>query len=244
MPHYVDANRIPSSDRLKAAITRHMPAIRAEAYDRNPRAAAIAESRAPGKLEEVVGILLANAIAAHFTGPGPSSERYVVCSMGRQHYTKSRYRPECWWTVNLVERGLMGLARAHLIDIREGSWGGDATDYALTASARLALDHPTYADIGQSRGAEIVILKARPSDLELHPEDRDEGSAKDRALYVEYEDTEDTHKCQGQPKFPQLWQSNFPHLVQESVVSSARTRPAFSFSLSRYELPRMFRVTA
>jgi hypothetical protein len=50
--------------------------------------------------------------------------------------------------------------------------------------------------------------------------------------------------CQGQPKFPQLWQSSFPHLVQESVVSSARTRPAFSFSLSRYELPRMFRVTA
>jgi putative transposase len=40
-------------------------------------------------------------------------------------------------------------------------------------------------------------------------------------------------RCQGQPKFPQLWQSNLPHPVQESFASSARTSPAFSFSLSR-----------
>lgn len=39
--------------------------------------------------------------------------------------------------------------------------------------------------------------------------------------------------CQGQPKFPQLWQLNLPHPVQESFASSARTSPAFSFSLSR-----------
>jgi low temperature requirement protein LtrA len=50
--------------------------------------------------------------------------------------------------------------------------------------------------------------------------------------------------CQGQPKFPQLCKLNFPHRVHDSVVSSARTRPAFSFSLSRYELPRMLSVTA
>jgi len=47
------------------------------------------------------------------------------------------------------------------------------------------------------------------------------------------------------------WQANrgsrvkgstiFP--VQDSVVSSARTKPAFSFSLRRYELPRMLSVT-
>ena len=39
--------------------------------------------------------------------------------------------------------------------------------------------------------------------------------------------------CQGQPNFPQLCKLNFPHLVQESVVSSARTRPALSFSFRR-----------
>ena len=39
--------------------------------------------------------------------------------------------------------------------------------------------------------------------------------------------------CQGHPKFPQLWQLNLPHPVQESFASSARTSPAFSFSLSR-----------
>jgi hypothetical protein len=51
-------------------------------------------------------------------------------------------------------------------------------------------------------------------------------------------------ECQGQPKFPQLCKLNFPHPVHESFVSSGRTRPALSFSLSRYELPRMFSVTA
>jgi putative transposase len=40
-------------------------------------------------------------------------------------------------------------------------------------------------------------------------------------------------KCQGQPKFPQLCKLNLPHPVQESFASSARTRPALSFSLSR-----------
>ena len=44
--------------------------------------------------------------------------------------------------------------------------------------------------------------------------------------------------------FPKLCKLNFPHPVHESLVSSARTRPALSFSLSRYELPRMFSVTA
>ena len=39
--------------------------------------------------------------------------------------------------------------------------------------------------------------------------------------------------CQGQPKFPQVRQLNSPHPVHDSVVSSARTRPALSFSLSR-----------
>jgi transposase len=39
--------------------------------------------------------------------------------------------------------------------------------------------------------------------------------------------------CQGQPKSPQLCKLNFPHPVQDSVVSSARTNPALSFSLSR-----------
>jgi hypothetical protein len=51
-------------------------------------------------------------------------------------------------------------------------------------------------------------------------------------------------ECQGQPKFPQLCKLNFSHPVHESFVSSARTRPDLSFSLSRYELPRMFSVTA
>ena len=41
--------------------------------------------------------------------------------------------------------------------------------------------------------------------------------------------------CQREPNFPQSWESSFPHPVknQDSVVSSARTRPAFSFSFSR-----------
>jgi hypothetical protein len=39
--------------------------------------------------------------------------------------------------------------------------------------------------------------------------------------------------CQWQPKSPQARQSNSPHPVHDSVVSSARTRPALSFSLSR-----------
>ena len=45
-------------------------------------------------------------------------------------------------------------------------------------------------------------------------------------------------RCQGEPKFPQVWQSKIPHPVHASA-SSARTRPAFNFSLSRYELPRI-----
>jgi len=49
--------------------------------------------------------------------------------------------------------------------------------------------------------------------------------------------------CQRQSKFPQLRQSNFPHPVQ-TLVSSARTSPAFSFSFRRYEFPRMLSVTA
>ncbi len=50
-------------------------------------------------------------------------------------------------------------------------------------------------------------------------------------------------KCQGEPKFPQVWESKIPHPVHASA-SSVRTRPAFNFSLSRYELPRMLSVTA
>ena len=49
--------------------------------------------------------------------------------------------------------------------------------------------------------------------------------------------------CQGEPNFPHLWESEIPHPVQASA-SSGRTRPAFNFSFSRYELPRMFSVTA
>ena len=41
------------------------------------------------------------------------------------------------------------------------------------------------------------------------------------------------YECQGQPKSPQMRQLNSPHPVHDSVVSSARTRPALSFSLSR-----------
>lgn len=42
-------------------------------------------------------------------------------------------------------------------------------------------------------------------------------------------------KCQEEPGFPRLWESNFPHRVenQDSVDSAARTSPAFSFSFSR-----------
>jgi transposase len=50
-------------------------------------------------------------------------------------------------------------------------------------------------------------------------------------------------RCQGEPNFPHLWESKIPHPVQASA-SSGRTRPAFNFSFSRYELPRMFSVTA
>jgi uncharacterized membrane-anchored protein len=49
--------------------------------------------------------------------------------------------------------------------------------------------------------------------------------------------------CQREPKFPQLRESKIPHPVHASA-SSVRTRPAFNFSLSRYELPRTFSVTA
>jgi error-prone DNA polymerase len=54
-----------------------------------------------------------------------------------------------------------------------------------------------------------------------------------RLLAARARDAFDSFECQGQPKFPQLWQLNLPHPVQESVASSARTKPAFSFSLSR-----------
>ena len=49
--------------------------------------------------------------------------------------------------------------------------------------------------------------------------------------------------CQGDPRFPQVWEPKIPHPVHASA-SSARTRPAFNFSFSRYELPRMLSVTA
>ena len=49
--------------------------------------------------------------------------------------------------------------------------------------------------------------------------------------------------CQEESKFPQIWESNIPHPGHASA-SSVRTRPAFNFSLSRYELPRIFSVTA
>ena len=49
--------------------------------------------------------------------------------------------------------------------------------------------------------------------------------------------------CQGEPNFPHPWESKIPHPVQASA-SCGRTRPAFNFSFSRYELPRMFSVTA
>ena len=52
-----------------------------------------------------------------------------------------------------------------------------------------------------------------------------------------------TKRCQREPKFPQLWESKIPHPVH-APASSVRTRPAFNFSFSRYELPRMFSVTA
>ncbi|CAI4033370.1 hypothetical protein DNFV4_03806 [Nitrospira tepida] len=42
--------------------------------------------------------------------------------------------------------------------------------------------------------------------------------------------------CQGSPKFPQLWSSKTPHPGYVVVAaSSTRTKPALSFSLSRYE---------
>jgi hypothetical protein len=50
-------------------------------------------------------------------------------------------------------------------------------------------------------------------------------------------------KCQREPKFPQRRELKIPHPVH-AAVSSARTRPAFNFSFRRYELPRMFSVTA
>ena len=49
--------------------------------------------------------------------------------------------------------------------------------------------------------------------------------------------------CQGEPNFPHPWESKIPHPVQASA-SCGRTRPAFNFSFNRYELPRMFSVTA
>ena len=49
--------------------------------------------------------------------------------------------------------------------------------------------------------------------------------------------------CQWESKFPQVWELKIPHPVHASA-SSGRTRPAFNFSFNRYELPRMFRVTA
>ena len=50
-------------------------------------------------------------------------------------------------------------------------------------------------------------------------------------------------ECQGEPNFPQVWEPKIPHPVHASA-SSVRTRPAFNFSFKRYELPRMFKVTA
>jgi hypothetical protein len=38
--------------------------------------------------------------------------------------------------------------------------------------------------------------------------------------------------CQGDPKFPHLWELKIPHPVHDSV-SSVRTSPALSFSLRR-----------
>ena len=49
--------------------------------------------------------------------------------------------------------------------------------------------------------------------------------------------------CQREPKIPQIWESKIPHPGYASA-SSVRTRPAFNFSFSRYELPRMLSVTA
>jgi transposase-like protein len=49
--------------------------------------------------------------------------------------------------------------------------------------------------------------------------------------------------CQGEPNFPQMRELKIPHPVHASA-SSERARPAFNFSFDRYELPRMFSVTA
>jgi hypothetical protein len=52
-------------------------------------------------------------------------------------------------------------------------------------------------------------------------------------------------KCQREPKFHPLWElKTHPPLPGYSVGSSARMSPALSFSLSRYELPRMLMVMA
>ena len=64
-----------------------------------------------------------------------------------------------------------------------------------------------------------------------------------RAKHAAAETAPMSFLCQGDPKFPQLWELKIPHPVHDSV-SSVRTRPALSFSFSRYELPRMLRVTA
>lgn len=49
--------------------------------------------------------------------------------------------------------------------------------------------------------------------------------------------------CRREPKIPRIRESKIPHLGYASA-SSVRTRPAFNFSFSRYELPRMSSVTA
>ena len=48
----------------------------------------------------------------------------------------------------------------------------------------------------------------------------------------------------GHPNFPRRGHRRFPTPRVHSVASAGRTRPALSLSLSRYELPRMFRVMA
>ena len=49
--------------------------------------------------------------------------------------------------------------------------------------------------------------------------------------------------AKGIPIFPSFRYLNIPHPVHISACS-VRIKPAFNFSFNRYELPRMFRVTA
>ena len=163
-----------------------------------------------------------------------ADENWKVCDRAR--LTRGQF--ERWFANRKVDRVVMeACGSAH-------HWGRWLRERGIAVTLLPAQYVRAYVKRNKTDAADAVALleAARASEIKAVAVKSVEQQAI-QGLHRTREAWKST-RCQGQPKFPQLCKLNFPHPVHESLVSSARTRPALSFSLRRYELPRMFSVTA